>query len=110
MTFQLLTSQPGKKIGRQKLLNTVKVAWGVSGNKLKFRSEFNVSVSFGGKTYNSEIYVPGKTYNSEIYVVPGNNPCLFSINWIELFDPWEMPINSLCNKSDATENKRNPDK
>ena len=47
----------------------------------------------------------GKMYNSKIYIVPGNNSCLFSINWIVLFDLWEMPINSFCNKLDATEQK-----
>ena len=34
--------------------------------------------------------------------------CIFGINWIVLFDLWEMPINSFCNKLDTTE--KNPDK
>ena len=96
--ISIIDESTWKKIGRPKLLNTVKVARGVSGNKLKFKGEFNASVSFGGK----------KTYNSNVYVVPGNNSCLFSINWIVLFDLWEMPINSFSNKLDATE-KRNLD-
>ena len=84
-----------EKIGRPKLLNMVKVTRGVSGNKLKFKGEFNASMSF-----------VGKTYNSKVYVVPGNNSILFGINWIVLFHLWKMPINSFCNKSNATEKKK----
>ena len=76
----------------------VKVARSVSGKKLKFKGKFNTCVTFDGKMY-----------NSKEYIVPGNDLCLFGINWILLFDLWEMLINSYCNKLDATE-KRNPDK
>ena len=84
-----------EKIGRQKLLNTVKVARDVSRNKLKLKSEFNGCVSFGGKTY-----------NSKVYVVSRNNSGFFGINWIVLFGLSVMPINSFCNKLDTTEKKK----
>ena len=93
--ISIIDESTWKKIGRPKLLNTIKVARGVSGNKLKSTVEFNASVSFGGKTY-----------NSKVYVVPRNNSCLFGIYWMVLFDWWDVHINSFCNKLDAKEKKK----
>ena len=76
-----------KRIGCPKLKKkTSKIAKGVSGKRLKFKGEFNCSVSLGSKTF-----------SSKVSVVPGINSCLFGIDWIVLFDLWELPINSFCN-------------
>ena len=48
----------------------------------------------------------GKMYNWKVYVVQDSNLCLFGINWIILFDFWEMSINSFCNRLDTTEKKK----
>ena len=39
-----------------------------------------------------------KTHKSKIYVVPGRNTSLFGVDWIVLFNLWERPVNSFCNK------------
>ena len=75
-----------KRIGCPKLEKTSKIAKGVSGKRLKLKGEFNCSVSRGSKTF-----------SSKVSVVPGLNSCLFGIDWIVLFDLWELPINSFCN-------------
>ena len=38
-------------------------------------------------------------------VVPGVNSCLFGIDWIVLFDLWELTINSFCNSISVSEKK-----
>ena len=38
-------------------------------------------------------------------VVPGINSCLFGIDWIVLFDLWELSINSFCNRVSVSEKK-----
>lgn len=83
-----------KRIGCPKLEKTFKIAKGVSGKKLKFKGEFNCSVSLGSKTF-----------SSKVSVVPGINCCLFGIDWIVLFDLWELPINSFCNSVSVSEKK-----
>ena len=52
------------------------------------------------------MYFGGKKYNSKVYVIQGNNLSLIGINWIVLFDSWEMPINSIFTKLEATERKK----
>ena len=83
-----------KRIGCPKLEKTSKIAKGVSGKRLKFKGEFNCSVSLGSKTF-----------SSKVSVVPGINCCLFGIDWIVLFDLWELPINSFCNSVEVSEKK-----
>ena len=83
-----------KRIGCPKLEKTSKIAKGVSGKRLKFKGEFNCSVSLGSKIF-----------SSKVSVVPGINSCLFGIDWIVLFDLWELPINSFCNRVSVSEKK-----
>ena len=33
------------------------------------------------------------------------NSCFFGIDWIVLFDLWELPINSFCNRVSVSEKK-----
>ena len=73
---------------------TFKIAKGVSGKRLKFKGEFNCSVCLGSKTF-----------SSKVSVVPGINSCLFGIDWIVLFDLWELTINSFCNSISVSEKK-----
>ena len=83
-----------KRIGCPKLEKTFKIAKGVSRKRLKFKGEFNCSVSLGSKTF-----------SSKVSVVPSINSCLFGIDWIILFDLWELPINSFCDSVSVSEKK-----
>ena len=60
----------------------------------KIQRKFDCSVSLGLKTF-----------SSKVSVVPGINSCLFGIDWIVLFDLWELPINSFCNRVSVSEKK-----
>ena len=44
----LINEQTEKKIGRPTLLKTEKIAHGITGNKLKFLSEYYTNVTFMG--------------------------------------------------------------
>ena len=92
--ISILDEVTWKRIGCPKLEKTSKIAKGVSGKRLKFKGEFNCSVSLGSKTF-----------SSKVSVVPGINSCLFGIDWIVLFDLWELPINSFCNRVSVSEKK-----
>ena len=76
-----------KKIGRPKLMETSKMAKSVCGRKLDFKGELRCNISF-----------LDQTYKSKVYVVPGRNTCLFGVDLIVLFNLWERPANSFCNK------------
>ena len=88
-----------KRIGCPKLEKTFKIAKGVSGKKLKFKGEFNCSVSLGSVTF-----------SSKMSVVQSINSCLFRIDWIVLFDFGELPINSFCNSVSVSEKKNSKQK
>ena len=85
--FRLSTKWLGRGLGVQNWKKRLKLPKRFkSGKRLKFKGEFNCSVSLGSKTF-----------SSKVSVVPGINSCIFEIDWIVLFDLWELPINSFCN-------------
>ena len=74
--------------------NTEKVTRSVSERKLNLKSEFTYNVSFIEKTFKSEVHMqPGMTN-------------LFGTDWIALFDLWEVPVNSFCNKINVEKIKK----
>ena len=72
-----------------------RVAWGVSGKKLNFKGEFMWHIWFLGKTLKSRVYVLQNTSH------------LFGSDWIVLFDLWQLPINSYCNRVDVSSKSKN---
>lgn len=83
------------KIGRPLLKKTEKVARGISGRKLHFQGEFSCNISFVGKTLKSKVYVLQNASN------------LFGTDWIILFNLWELPINSFCNRVNVSSRCKN---
>ena len=78
-----------------------KTAGGVSGVKLNFKGEFNCNISFMERTFKSKVYVLAGKSN------------LFGTDWIVLFDLWELPVNSFCQKVDVAikeKSEKNPEK
>ena len=78
------------------LKKTEKVARGISGRKLHFQGEFSSNVLFVCKTLKSKVYVLQKASN------------LFGPHWIVLFNLWELPINSFCNKINVSSPFKKP--
>ena len=88
--ISIINTETWIKIGRLLLKKTEKVAGGISGRKLHFQGEFSCNISFVGKTLKSKVYVLQNVSN------------LFGTDWIVLFNSWELPINSFCNKIDVS--------
>ncbi len=65
------------------------MARGVSGKKLMCRISF-----------------PGKTLKSKVYVLQ-NMSNLFGSEWIVLFELWQLPINSYCNRVNVSSKSKN---
>ena len=84
--ISIINTETGIKIGRHLLKKTEKVARGISGRKLHFQGEFSCNISFDGKTLKCKVYVQQNASN------------LFGTDWIVLFNLWELPINSFCNR------------
>ena len=84
--ISIINTETCIKIGRPWLKKTEKVSRGISGRKLHFQGEFSCNISFVGKTLKSKVYVLQNASN------------LFGTDWIVLFNSWEIPINSFCNK------------
>ena len=78
-------------IGNPELQNTGKIARSISGNKLKFKEEFDAKVT-----------LDGKMHKTKIYVIAGKNANLFGIDLIVLFDLWEKLINALHRRLNAS--------
>ena len=82
----IIDTEPWIEIGRPLLKKAEKVSRGISGRKLHFQGEFSCNISFVGKALKSKVYVLQNASN------------LFGTHWIVLFNLWELPINSFCNK------------
>ena len=48
----------------------------------------------------------GKILKSKVYVLQ-NTSNLFGSDWIVLFDLWQLPINSYCNRVDISSKSKN---
>ena len=48
----------------------------------------------------------GKILKSKVYVLQ-NMSNLFGSDWIVLFDLWQLPINSYCNRVDISSKSKN---
>ena len=66
----LINEKTWKKIGRQTLLKTEKIAYGITGNKLEFVGQCYTNVTFMGKTLKSKGFIMNRTQY------------LFGLNWI----------------------------
>ena len=93
--ISIINEETWKRIGRPLLTKTNKVARGVSGKQLKFKGELLCDVSFLGKTLSSKVFVLQNSSN------------LFGNNWILMFDLYELPINSFCNRIDVSQTGEN---
>ena len=85
----IINEETWNKTGEPLLKKIDMVARGVSGKKLNFKGVFTCKISFIGKMLKSKVLVLQKVSN------------LFRMNWIVLFDLWNLPINSFCNKIDV---------
>ena len=79
-----------KRIGRPELSKTSKTAKSYCGQKIDFKGELKCNVTFCGQTK-----------KSKVYVLPVRNTNLFGLDWIVLFNLWERPVNSFCNRVNA---------
>ena len=93
--ISIIDEHTWEKLGRPRLIETRKVAKGVSGQRLHFKGELKTDISFGGKTQ-----------KSKLYVMTGKNSNLFGVDLIILFDLFELPINAFCNKTDSAEKEK----
>lgn len=96
--ISIINETTWKRINKPRLTKTDKIARGVSGRRLKFSGEFLCEVSFLGKTKKSKIYVLQNSSN------------LMGSDLIILFDLFEIPINSFCNRIDVSPAGKNKNK
>ena len=92
--ISIINVETWKRIGCPTLEKSYKLARGVSGRRLNFHGEFNCNISFVGKTLKTKVYVLQNSAN------------LFGTDWIVLFNLWELPINSFCNKINVSNKNR----
>ena len=93
--ISIIDEDTWKKIGRPKLRETSKMAKSVCGRKVEFKGELWCNISFNDQTY-----------KTKVYVVPGKNTCLFGVDWIVLFNLWERPVSSFCNRLDTVKSNQ----
>lgn len=88
----LISEETWRQIGQPKCQPSSQSVRNASGDALEISSEFQCSVQFGQRSFNTTCYLtPIKGLN------------LLGIDWIDQLGIWEVPINSICNAVEAAD-------
>ena len=84
--LSIINIQTWRKLNRQIIKMTSKMAQMVTGDKIKFEGEIIIPVSLNGITKKLKVFILKNTEN------------LFGLDWFQQFNLWDQPINMFCQK------------